>query len=139
MSFLSIPRYINKDRNTEHISEFLSIYKSFGQTDQICAQTALMPHLALRERIYMFGGKIPFHNDDFTPCYESDFIILDLHGNYYPYKNRSEYVSKVIELLKRNDFGVFHNSNGIIILKRGYSIERNNITLKDVLKYSEDE
>lgn len=139
MSFLSVPRYIYEDKNTEHISEFLSIYKSFRQTDQICAQTALMPHLALRKKIYMFGGKIPFRNDDYTPCYESDFIILDLHGNYYPYKNRREYISKVIELLKRNDFGVFHNSNGIIILKRDYSIDRNNVALQDVLKYSKEQ
>ena len=72
--------------------------------------------------------------DDNKQYYNADVIILDIFGNHFPFKEKTDYFSTVASLLKDSDYGVAHNQNGIIVLKKEYSKHLNRETLSFVEK-----
>jgi uncharacterized membrane protein len=75
----------------------------------VSAQTMLVPHLSQRQHIYLF----PYQKD------QSDYILLDVTGDIYPYYNTIEYVRDIKKLLLGGRYGVVAAQDGYLLLKRG--------------------
>jgi uncharacterized membrane protein len=75
----------------------------------VSAQTALVPHLSQRERIYLF----PYGTN------EAQYILLDIHGDVYPFADPETYLKEVKAVLATGEYGVVAAQDGYILLKRG--------------------
>ncbi|HEY4385220.1 MAG TPA: DUF2079 domain-containing protein [Ktedonobacteraceae bacterium] len=77
----------------------------------VSAQTKLVPHLSQRKYIYMF----PYGVDHA----ESEYILLDVTGDVYPFYGSTDYIREVKTVLRSGKYGIEAAQDGYLLLKRG--------------------
>jgi uncharacterized membrane protein len=118
--------YYKTPSTTAHIEEFYKISRSFQTHASVCAHTTLVPHLAMRRSVYLFNWK---------RCEEADYIVVDIDNDiYWSFESKGKYLEEVARVLKKGDYGVTHNSNGIIVMKRGQATALNGEAVEGILR-----
>jgi uncharacterized membrane protein len=117
--------YYKQPVNTAHIEEFHKISRSFDNHASVCAHTTLVPHLAMRKSVYLFNWK---------RCEEADYIVVDIKNDiFWPFASGRDYLDAVAFVLKKGRYGVTHNANGIIVMKRMHVRQLNDEAIRGVL------
>jgi len=109
---------------TQSKREFRDLITKIPEEKSISAQSALSPLVGSRKRIHRFPNEID----------KVDFILIDISGIIYPYKNYSEFLLKVAEVLKGTTYGVKYYKNDYLILEKGAPTDMNLQVLDDILK-----
>ncbi len=90
--------------------------KAIPSTASVSAQSALVPHVSHRSRIYLF----PYGDGVTTPAY-AKYIFLDMTGDPYPYYDTSTYKTEVKKVLQSGKYGIVQQQDGYVLLMRGLS------------------
>lgn len=78
----------------------------------VSAQSKLVPHMSQRLNIYMF----PYADT------WADYILLDLHGDRYPYASVQAYQREVNKVLQNGNYRILAAQDGYLLLKRNFLI-----------------
>jgi uncharacterized membrane protein len=74
----------------------------------VSSQSKLVPHMSQRLNIYMF----PYADT------WADYILLDLHGDKYPYASVQAYQREVNKVLQSGNYRILAAQDGYLLLKR---------------------
>lgn len=96
---------IHYHSNYQYINNFI---KDFSNNESISAQSPIVPHLANRERVYLF-----------PEISDADYIILDTSLYTYP-MNLNELRSRILTLEKSKYWKVVKRVKSLIIFKRNF-------------------
>jgi uncharacterized membrane protein len=95
-------------QSTPHTQLATRFFDQIPSTASVTAQAALVPHLSHRPEIYQYPSGID----------KSQYILLDMIREYYPYSNGAYYAYSVQLVLQSGDFDVINAEDGYILLHR---------------------
>ncbi len=98
---------------TPHAQLFTKVAALIPPNASVCAQDTLVPHLSHRHYIYQY----PYR------ALQSQYVVLDLQGNIYPYARntaagQNAYDQSVRNILNTGDFRVIFSEDGYLVLQR---------------------
>ena len=112
------PRFVEhaEAATPERLGSAERLFKLVPEGASVRAQSALYPHLCLREHIqsFPFGPK---ENDEFTSLQNPDYIALDLIGDDFPFTHE-HYLLAVQHLAAGGDYEKVFDENGFQLWKR---------------------
>jgi uncharacterized membrane protein len=94
---------------TQHTALAQKFFTMIPNDAVVSAQTKLVPHLSQRKTIYMFPYGVQ----------QSEYIMLDVTGDVYPYYGSTDYIREVKTVLRSGQFGIVAAQDGYLLLKRG--------------------
>jgi uncharacterized membrane protein len=103
------------------IAEFMRIKGGFDKRAAVCAQSPLVPHLAMRKYVYLFDSNTAKQ----IKCKTAEYVVLDTQAGFWPFDTNEKYLAEVVNVLGDKTFGVEHAAHGVIALKKGRSRTQN--------------
>jgi uncharacterized membrane protein len=119
-SILLVPYPGGRRGESSDIDEFLRIKGGFDKRAAVCAQSPLVPHLAMRKYVYV----IDIHGQQ-KKCKTAEYIVFDLFAGFWPFDTHEKYMAEVADVLRDKAFGVEHEAHGVIVLRKGHSRTQN--------------
>jgi uncharacterized membrane protein len=109
------------------VGEFLRIKRGFDKRAAVCAQSPLVPHLAMRKYVYMFDT-----DRGQKRTMPAEYIVFDVMAGFAPYGTREDLLEQVADVLRGKTFGVEYAAQGVIVLKKGHERSQNAVALEYV-------
>ena len=119
---------------TEHARIGHKFLKLIPQDASVCAQDKFIPHLTHREDIYEFRGldKEPFLSKSV------DYLFFDTSSKTFNLE-QDVYYKQIASFLMEKKYGVVASEDGYILLKKGYTPEKNIEAFKNLFIILEGE
>lgn len=100
-------QYYFQRYNQREISEMLDI---IPKDAVVCASNHLVPHLAFRDKIYMFPN-----------VFDAEYIALletDCNDKFYPFQNSISCYLEIKKYLQNNNWEIKYRKNGVLLLQK---------------------
>ena len=117
-ALLTNSRYA-KPVDWNRVNEFYRLIKTIPPDASVRAQSDLLPHVCLREKIFLFA---PYEGYRYLPLFkatraDTDYILLDLTGNCWP-MDLPRYEKEVLKLSQEGRYTLMTNEAGYQLWKR---------------------